>query len=289
MKRTILHPLQETRDKMTIKTMNHHVSKEDLEFFHHEGYLPLPGFLDADTNAKLRADVDQLMNDRGKDRARFLVAYHELGLLTSLPPLMDILGKLMGPRFTMHHIHAVCQDEGTRGVNWHQDYEQVPQTNRSHIMVHVFYYLNGLNGEVGDLMVLPRSQDLVVAGGAMGIFGTEDLPGSLCYDDMPSGTAVIVHSALWHARRPKPGGEGNSRYFIDVSYCQHGVLWPSYRGAMHSEINQTALDKGLGRDGRYEFLYDTTQFFDKPTMLAKFNDLNRGSISLQMKGCGNGE
>ena len=265
------------------------VSKEDLDFFHREGYLILPRFLDTEFNIRLRADVDQLMQDRERKRERLLVAYPELGLLTSHPALMGILQTLMGPRFAMHHIHAVRQDAGTQGVYWHQDYEQFPQTNRSHIMVHVFYYLNGLNGEVGDLLVLPRSQDRIVARDAMMPFGTEDLPGSLCFDDLSPGSAIIVHSALWHARRPKPGGENAPRYFIDVSYCQNGVLWPSYGGERHAEINRTALAQGLGRGGRYDFLYETSQFFDSAALTESFNEANKGSVVLQMKGIEGGD
>ncbi|AWT59488.1 MAG: hypothetical protein DF168_00678 [Candidatus Moanabacter tarae] len=264
------------------------ISIEDESFFHREGYLVIPSFLNTEFNSCLRADVDQLMIDRADGSERLLVAYPDLGLLTSHPALTDILQILMGPRFAMHHIHAVRQDAGAQGVYWHQDYEQLPQTNRSHLMVHVFYYLNGLNGEVGDLLVLPRSQDRIVARDAMMSFGTEDLPGSLCFDDLSPGSAVIVHSALWHARRPKPGGENESRYFIDVSYCQNGVLWPSY-GKRQAEINRTALAQGLGRNGRYDFLYDSSQFFDQDALTEDFDQTNKGSIVLQMKGISMGD
>ncbi len=274
---------------MTTDSTTEQFGEEAQGFFHREGYLILSSFLDAEFNERLRADVDELMRNREKKKERLLVSYRELGLLTSHPPLMDILQTLMGPRFSMHHIHAVRQNAGTRGVNWHQDYEQFPQTNRSHIMVHVFYYLNGLNGDIGDLLALPRSQNLIVARDAMMPFGTEDLPGSLCFDDVAPGTAIIVHSALWHARRPKPGGENGPRYFIDVSYCQHGVLWPSYGGERHAKINQTALDQGLGREGRYDFLYDNTQFFDRAALTEEFSEANKGSIALQMKGMVDGE
>jgi hypothetical protein len=260
------------------------LSAEDQEFFHREGYLMLPGFLEADYNERLKNDVDKLMQNRQAKDERFLVSYKEMGLLTSHPPLVEKLAALMGPRFAMHHIHAVRQDAGNRGVNWHQDYEQYPQTNRSHIMVHVFYYLDGLNGEIGDLFVLPRSQNMVIANGGLGLFGTEALPGSLCIDKVPPGTAIIVHSGVWHARRAKAGGEDRSRYFIDISYCQHGVLWPGYREEIQKEINRTALETGCGRDGCYDFLYDTTQFFNHRALSEKFRAINEGSTVLQMKG-----
>lgn len=258
------------------------VSDTDQEFFHREGYLALPGLIDADYNARLVAELDELVAHREAKDHRLIVTYEQMGQLTSHPAIIERLKILMGPRFAMHHIHSARHEAGNKGVNWHQDYEQYPQTNRSHIMVHVFYYLNGLNGTVGDLLALPRSQNLVVPNGGIGLFGTQDLPGSLVFDDLPPGSAIIVHSALWHARRPKPGGEDHPRHFIDVSYCQHGVLWPAYGRV--DEINTAALAAGLGRDGAYDFLYDTDQFFNRREIDAAFKERNKGSIALQMKG-----
>lgn len=260
---------------------NESISAADAEFFHREGYLVMPGFIEADYNDRLIGEVDELMEHREAEDRRFLVSYKEMGLLTSHPPLMDKLEVLMGDRFSMHHIHSSRHDPGDQGVHWHQDYVQFPQTNRSHLMVHVFYYLNGLNGEIGDLLVLPQSQDLIVPNNRMGMFGTEDLPGSLCVDELASGSAIIVHSALWHARRSKPGGAGRPRYFIDVSYCQHGVLWPDYRRM--DEVNAKALEMGHGRNGRYDFLYDESRFFAVGPLRERFDEINKGSLALRLK------
>jgi hypothetical protein len=261
------------------------VSEADQEFFHREGYLVLPELIDTDFNIRLISELDELVGHRQANDRRMIVAYEQMGQLTSHPAIIERLKVLLGPRFAMHHIHSARHEAGDKGVKWHQDYEQFPQTNRSHIMVHVFYYLNGLSGTVGDLLVLPCSQDLVVPNGGMGLFGTQDLPGSVVVDDLPPGSAIIVHSALWHARRPKPGGSDQPRYFIDVSYCQHGVLWPAYQRI--DEINAAALDAGLGgKDGAYDFLYDSDQFFNRRDLVEAFNERNQGSIALQMKGVG---
>ena len=48
-----------------------------------------------------------------------------------------------------------------------QDYEQNPQSSRDDMMCHCFYYLQGLNGEVGDLAILPGSHKIVMERGAM--------------------------------------------------------------------------------------------------------------------------
>ena len=265
---------------MSVQPGHAGLSAQQTEDFERDGYVVLEGFLEPGYNHRLIAEVDELMADRAKGARPLLTSYREMGLLTSHPPMMAMVESLMGPRFAMHHIHSNRHDPGERGVHWHQDYEQEPHTNRSHVMVHVFYYLNGLNGEVGDLLVLPGSQTTVVES-SLALFGTEDLPGSVCVDRLPPGSAVIVHSAVWHARRAKPGGEERGRYFIDISYCQHGILWPAY-GTVE-EVNAEALRQGFDRGGRYRHVYDSTQFFDRRPLKRRFDEGNQGSMLLRLK------
>ena len=256
------------------------LSAGEIEFFHREGYLLLPGLIEPEHNGRLMAEVDEMVRHRAAGDHRMLVSYREMGLLTSHPQAIAAVASLMGGSgFAMHHIHSNRFDEGASGVGWHQDYEQHPQTNRSHLMVHVFYYLNGLNGEIGDLLILPRSQNLVVERD-LRMLGTADLEGSLCFDDLEPGSAVIVHSAVWHARRPRPGGRERARYFIDVSYCQNGVLWPAYDAT--GGINARALEAGLDRNGRYAFLYDSSQFYDHRAVSGRFEEINEGSLAAKL-------
>ena len=97
---------------------------------------------------------------------------------------------------SMHHIHANRQLPGTGSSNWHQDYEQLPQVDRSQLMVHVFYYLNGLDGAVGDLMCLPRSQNSVMERGAFSsIWKDAAVEGSLTFGEgnpLPPGMAPLA-------------------------------------------------------------------------------------------------
>ena len=255
---------------------NQPVSSEKIEFFQREGYLVFPGLIGPELNVRLIDEMDEMMQHRANGDHRMIVSYREMGMLTSHPPVMDIVTKLMsGEQFAMHHIHSTRHDAGTEGAGWHQDYEQHPQTNRSHLMVHVFYYLNGLNGEIGDLLILPQSQNLLVQRD-LRLLGTTDLENSVCIDHLEPGTAIVVHSAVWHARRPKPGGENRPRYFIDISYCQNGVPWPAYGNV--EKINAKALEMGLDRDGRYPFVYDSSQFYDYGSLSEHFQEVNQGSL-----------
>ena len=264
------------------KDMNY-LTEADLEEFEETGYLVFEGLFDDDLNQRLKGDVDLMMEDRAQGEKRLVMSYDELGALTSEPAVVDRVAELMdGKLFTHHHIHARWQGEGERGVAWHHDYVQIPQTNRSHLMVHVFMYLDGLNGEVGDLLVMPGTHKKVMNGDAFRQFEYEDLPGSITIDDLAPASIIIVHSAVQHARRPKPGGGSFRRYFIDTSYCQNGVQWASYPNI--EEINKVAIEKGFDRDGRYAFLYDTSQFYDRVSLRDQFGEANEGSLALKVCG-----
>jgi hypothetical protein len=100
---------------------------------------------------------------------------------------------------------------------------------------------------------------------------------------LPPGSVVLLHSALSHARRPKPGGKDYRRYFVDVSYCQRGVPWPGQEnGGGYLSINQKALELGLDRGGRFSHLYDSNQFFDLDEVNARLERVNRGSLALRL-------
>jgi hypothetical protein len=259
------------------------LSDEQKQAFEKKGYLIFPGFFEQNEIDELKADMDQLMLDRASgDAVPFLCEYPRLGPLISHPKVMDVVEQVMGPGAAFHHLHAVRQDAGTPGVHWHQDYEQEPQTNRSHVMVHLFYYFSGLNGEVGDLLALPGSQKTVIANNALRLLGTEPLPGEVVVDNIPPGSAVLVHSALWHARRAKPGGEDHPRYFADASYCQTGVKWPSYSPKSWRDILRRSRELGLDRDGKYASLFDEDQFFDRNTVHNAWRN-REGSLALDLK------
>jgi hypothetical protein len=258
----------------------------EIKFFHREGYLPCPALLTPEHSQRVINDINRLKELRtGSYRERnsddngsaLIVTLPHLGGLTSHPPTIAKVKALMGDStFALHHQHAERHDENTPGSNWHHDYEQLPQLDRNQLMVHCFYYPNGLNGEVGDLLVLPKSHNSVMHKNAFSsAFYAEDLPGSKTFDNLPPGSAVIVHSALMHARRKKTGH--SARYFTDISYCQAGPQkWPSYgfplpKMWLHQKMYDGALKAGHGRGGTYDFLYDASIFYDQETA----NDIQR--------------
>lgn len=267
------------------------LTAEEKVHFAERGYLVLPSFVPQEFNERLRPEVDQFWADQAAppdpyapsgSLKKLQLEYPAHGELTTEPRLMAIISELMGhTEFSLHHLHTAKHTAGFPAANWHHDYEQIPQTNRSHLMLHVFFYLNGLNGTVGDLLLIPGSQKRIMARNAFEFCGTETLPGTVVINDVPPGTAIIVNSAVLHARRPQPGGEEQPRYFIDSSYCQAGIKWPSYPH-VHRRMFQRAKELNLGRDGRYDFVFNIDNFFDDSAAWKHLAELNQGSLIEQL-------
>ncbi|WP_405431227.1 phytanoyl-CoA dioxygenase family protein [Micromonospora sp. NBC_00617] len=249
----------------------------DVDQFRRSGYLILPGFLPDDLVDRIRPEVDRWV-DEGL-RAQSIqcsidpdthgvpqVLELEMpahGELITHPPLMAVLTRLMGPSFAFHHLHSDRQEPERPGKAWHHDYEQQPQTDRTYTMIHTLHYLDGLDADTAQLVVLPGSHLEVAEKDARAATGTDSLPGEVVIDRLPRGSTVVLHSALFHARRALPGGGGRDRYFIDASYCQAGIQWPQVKPYWRASLTR-ARELGLGAS--WPDLFDERHFsgFQRP-------------------------
>ena len=197
----------------------------DVALFREQGFLIFPSLLSDTECQQLCAETDR----SEAERIMPVRLPHHANLVTH-PDLMGIADAVMGERaYGFHHLHTARHNAGMKAFPWHHDYEQSPQGERVHTMMHFFIYLTGLNGTIGDLLLLPGSHREVLDRYALSKLGTRDLSGMLVVDDLPAGSVVAIHSALLHARRAMPGGESNPRYFADSSYCQSAGRWPAYK------------------------------------------------------------
>ncbi|MFW5417687.1 phytanoyl-CoA dioxygenase family protein [Nocardiopsis sp. CNT-189] len=240
--------------------------------FDESGYLVLPGLLPDSLLDRLLPEVDRWVDEGLRARsiacsvdpaANGLPPLLELeleahGELLALPPLMGVLSELMGGPFAFHHLHSDRHDAQGAGKPWHHDYEPNSGADRSLLMVHALHYLGGLDETMGSLVVLPGSHREPAGKDARAHLGTAELPGEEVVGGLPPGSTVLINSALFHARRPAPGGGGRPRYFVDASYCQTGARWrpvkPYWR---HMLARARELD--LGR-GRWPDLFDERHF-----------------------------
>lgn len=216
------------------------LDEEQIAQFERSGFLVLPGFLPDDLVARVKPEVDRWVDTGLRARAIASVvdpdadpvpAVMELDLpahgeLLAHEPLLRVIGQLLGPRFVFHHMHSDRHAPDLPGKAWHHDYEQPVQSHRTHTMVHALHYLDGIDPNMAGLAVLPGSHQEVAEKNARAHLGTDELPGEVFIEDLRPGSTVLLHSALFHARRAKPEYPGAPRYFVDASYCQAGTLWP---------------------------------------------------------------
>lgn len=227
--------------------------------FEQFGYLVLPELLPTDLVDRVTSEVDRWV-DTGL-RAQTIAAAldpesHEVpgvleldlpahGELLTHEPLLRAIGQLIGSDFVHHHMHSDRHAPDLPGKPWHHDYEQRHQSYRTHAMVHALHYLDGIDPDMAGLAVLPGSHHEVAEKSVRAHLGTDVLPGEVFIEDLPPGSTVLLHSALFHARRAKPQNAGRPRYFVDASYCQTGTLWPPVKPFWREALRRGRL---LGYD-----------------------------------------
>lgn len=259
--------------------MDQPLTADECSAFHRDGYVVRPGFFATEVMQPVITELDAWEAAGRPDP--FTLPGH--GALISHPPLMELVGQLCGPRFLFHHLNTYRHETGAPGVPWHNDYEQVPQTNRSHLNLIALIYPAGLHGAVGDLVVLPGSQQLACPWQGLSFLGTAPLPGEVVIDDLPSGSLVLAHTGLHHCRRERSGT--GPRYFTDASYVQHGIRWPASCQYDWRKMYAECRRLGHDRDGRYAHLFDETQFFDWQEATQRLAGLDQGSLYTLLPPC----
>lgn len=236
-----------------------------VDGFVDRGYLILPGFLPPGLVCRLEREVDCWVDSGLRERSIAAcrdprswgppplveIELEAHGEVATYPPLLALLDRLMGGDFVFHHLHSDRRSAGAAGKAWHHDYEQKPQVDRTHTMIHALHYLGGLSPAIGGLALLPGSHRDVADKGARAHLGTSALPGEVLIDDLPAGSTVVLHSALFHARRSGTPDAGRPRYMVDGSYCRCGTPWPPVKPYWR-DVLARARALGLDRGRRPE-------------------------------------
>ena len=195
------------------------------ESFSENGYLTFPAAIKPNVCESLKNAIDELE----VQNTLLPIEHPALADILIDNALQKLIRSAMGNRnYTFHHLHAARHSAGTRSLGWHHDYEQNPSRDRTGRMIHVFLYLNGLNGTIGNLLLLPGSHKLIVSRYFHSDKKLDFFENKITVNNLPHGSMVFINSALLHAREAMPGGERSPRYFVDMAFCQEGVIWPPY-------------------------------------------------------------
>ena len=62
-----------------------------------------------------------------------------------------------------------------------------------------------------------------------------------------------------------------------------GYPTPASAIGQFDDASVIPFEKGLDRNGRYRYLYDSARFFDREELRDRFNERNQGSLVLQLK------
>lgn len=210
------------------------LTRDQIDLFHHNGYLKLPGrFTDAQLD-QARGEIRRLMDQAAEPVQRNddgivhrISRVHERGgvfeQFAADPVIIEPLTDLIGPNIVLarnRHNHATLNLPGYTGAYWHRD---VSQWTRN--FVSVIIYLEESTIDNGCTRVVPGTHRMPVFLSAVGDI-TEDqtLQQSGVLDQampvpMPAGGVLAINSVILHSI----GTNTSDATRMSMTYAYHGV------------------------------------------------------------------
>jgi len=189
------------------------LTREQLELFHNNGFLKMPGRFDPAYIEQLkhriaedtRNAVEPVVRDAQQRVFRLSQMYDRGGLYRETiehPLILDTLESILGPNivFTRNrHNHATLNFAGMRGMRWHRD---ILQWTRN--IVTVILYLEESTVDNGCTMVVPGTHRLPVHLDTVGDLSNDQmLQRAGVFDQampvpMPAGGMLVINSLILH-------------------------------------------------------------------------------------------
>lgn len=225
--------------------------------YERDGFVFLPGLLDAQDLAVLRAGIDAVMAEAAPGDPRFdfepelvdgkpvvqrVKKPHDTipvcRALASSPKLLDYVEAIVGPDIRLHHskINVKAPSVGSP-LEWHQDWAFVPHSNQSMAFVSVF--IDDVPLEKGPLQVLPGShrQGLRDHHDDGVFYGAID-PAELALDQArslvgPRGSVSFHHPLAVHGSGHNRSTEARRMMFFEYAAADawpftYGVDWAEF-------------------------------------------------------------
>jgi hypothetical protein len=197
---------------------------EQIRFLEVEGYVVLPGLLDAERIFRIKSQVsgfatdhvDYSVNQRGRSNVQF--AGGDVSDLIAFPPMVEFLRMVCG-EIVLMSCDFGRSEPGHPGISLHCD----GQPWGSNIfgaeytcprLLRVLYYLDELSPETSPFRVIPRSH-LSYHNQANPYLRYEEHPEELMVT-CPAGSAVVFSHNAFHGNYPNTGN--HARESIQLSY-----------------------------------------------------------------------
>ena len=229
------------------------LTKEQIKYYHEEGYLLLPDILEAETLLELRRVTEEVVS-QAKELTKHsdvfdLEPTHELNKprirrikrphlvhpfykkLASHRSIIEVLVPLLGEDIRMRPAGKINMKSAGFGspVEWHQDWAFYPHTNENVLAVGIL--LDDMNTDNGPLLVLPYSHkgpiydhhDNGVFCGAIDVVREELNIGSARELWGRAGTITIHHARLVHGSAANHSNEQRRILFYEYASAD---AWP---------------------------------------------------------------
>lgn len=210
------------------------MTTDEMRFFREQGYLHVPGVLEAERLARVRTAFDAASKAGGRKRIwqETLLGIPEFLDLLEHPPLMDPLRSLFGDQLQLLSYDLLYQgpNSQSRPYTWHRDFVF---PGDEPLAVNAILYLDDMTDERGPTLVVPGTHR-----------GKEVPPAEKIHEPLPgqvkayagAGDAVLINSAIWHS-----GGRNQTDGERRAIYAYFGYWWLK-RDNQHAEIPPRALE-----------------------------------------------
>ena len=212
----------------------HNLSELLFKEFHRDGYVIVPELLNDEFIQSITSALDNI--GTGSFSMLQTIESETLIKLLYYLPIHNILDSLFNQNpYTLHHYTSAIHTTQTPNLGWHHDKVTTFSRGKNNpLMIHCLVYPNGLKREIGQLLLVPKSQQWDVDRYQLSALPFEALVHK-SLDYLSPGSVVFINSSLVHARQSLPLiDESSRRYFLDISFCDSRFKWEPYLESIQS-------------------------------------------------------
>jgi ectoine hydroxylase-related dioxygenase (phytanoyl-CoA dioxygenase family) len=213
-----------------------HANPDDIKSFDETGYLIRHNLFTGEMLDEFRNALDELearernvqefqqLNSKSRNFGglylRRLIDKHPFFYnMMRYPPLISVARAMMGPQLRSSSMGRITYPgQENQETEWHQHLSYIPNPKPPWFVqphgIDILIYLDDLTDETGPIVVLPGSHKNLQDEPPIDYFGEIQGQEKL---NLTAGSAVFIHSNLWHRAMPTTP-EGTRRRLVIMAY-----------------------------------------------------------------------